>query len=91
MLHKLDVYIAERKDRIERDNEGKAKYSVNPIYHASSNRIYRLKVKALSSPKPLDTKIVEEIKYAKNRRRGMKSLIYNSDLSKIEYVRYADD
>lgn len=91
ILHKLDVYMAEKIEKVKRDNENKKGYKVNPKYHAISNKIYRQKKKIISLPKPLDNEIVSEIRNAKKQRREIKSLIYNTELSKLEYVRYADD
>ena len=91
MLHKLDVYISKKKEEIKLTNKERNGYKINPKYHSLSNKIYRLKKKALSYPKPLDKALTSEIKKAKKYRRAMKSLVYNTELTKIEYVRYADD
>nr|ATI20252.1 group II intron reverse transcriptase/maturase [Juglanconis oblonga] len=93
VLHELDIYIEELRKKYARLGMGKKPYLTNPVYHKYTMRINRLK-KVVSV---LDkTDLNYDIKKANlltqiKLRRKIKSLIANPEVTRIRYVRYADD
>lgn len=92
LLNELDVFVQGLIDSQEKENKNMKSQLPNPKYHAISMKIYRLKKKLksnLDKPARKDqyTKYIKLVK----ERRLLKSLIYNPHVSRIKYVRYADD
>lgn len=92
ILHELDQHVDNIQKEKELDNKGRKPYITNPKYHAMTMRIHRLtkKIDTTRSPDPRAT-LVTKLKTLKRERRRMKSIIPNESVTRIKYVRYADD
>jgi len=93
LLNELDKFVDNLSNTLEAESLGKKPYLPNPKYHALSMKIYRLKKKMkieLSNNKPTKDLKIKYIKLVKERRL-VKSLIHNPLVTRIKYVRYADD
>lgn len=93
VLHELDKFIATTANKLDSHSRGLKAYLKNPVYHKLTMRINRLK-KEILDLKPTDTLFAHKkklfLKDVKLRRRT-KSLIANPEVTRIKYVRYADD
>lgn len=91
VLHEFDRYIENMKDQMDTESKNLKPFVTNPNYHKLTMRINRLKKKmnALTGKELWNAKF-EYVKTVKDRRK-VKSIIPNPLVSKIKYVRYADD
>lgn len=91
ILHELDTYVESIMREHEKKNGKISPYLTNPVYHRLTMRIniQKKKMTTLSGVELYKCK-EEFIKNVKSRRR-LKSLIPNPKVTKIKYVRYADD
>lgn len=91
ILHELDKYIEQMMKRFAIECKNKKPLVPNPIYNKLTMRINRLKKKMSTlSDKDLRNAKHEYVKTIKDRRR-IKSIIPNPLVSRIKYVRFADD
>lgn len=91
ILHELDNYVEKTMYKLENGSKTLKPYANNPEYHKLTMKISRLKKKMtkLTNGALIDCK-KEYIKTVKNRRR-LKSIVPNPLVTRIKYVRYADD
>jgi len=93
VLHELDSYMEKCIANLEVISKGLKPYLTNPEYHKYTMRINRLK-KKIEEKKASGIKFEQEraeyVELVKTRRK-MKSLIPNPAVTRIKYVRYADD
>lgn len=93
VLHELDKFMANMANNLDVHSRGLKAYLKNPVYHKLSMRISRLK-KEIVNLSPSDILVATKkrlfLEGVKLRRRT-KSLMANPEVTRIKYVRYADD
>jgi group II intron reverse transcriptase/maturase len=93
ILNELDKFLHSMIIDLEKKNKGKDPYIPNPKYHALSMKIYRLKKKIKNLIMNEKDPVNEKKTYLKlvKARRLLKSTTFNPEITRIKYVRYADD
>lgn len=93
VLHELDKFVANLAESHDKRSRGLKAYLKNPVYHKLTMRINRLK-KGILELRPADALFADKkrlyLECVKLRRRT-KSLMANPEVTRIKYVRYADD
>ena len=87
VLHELDEFVQKLILEKEEANPKTKPYITNPKYHAMTMKIYRLKKKGRTLTTSDRKKLVENV----SQRRKLKSIIPNPKITRLKYVRYADD
>ena len=91
-LHDFDKYMEDIIENLDIANRGKKPYKTNPKYHALTMRIHRLSKKITATEISIERKkLLDNLKSLKSLRRKLKSIIPNSEVLSIRYIRYADD
>ena len=79
-------------ESLDKNNEGKKSYRINPKYNTLYTKIRRLSKKIDKTMDTLERKtLLKDLKGLENLRRTMKSTIPNDGYFSLKYVRYADD
>ena len=80
-LHELDLYMAHRQSQASESSRGLPTRILNPKYRSLTNLIKKCREAGAS----------DELSLAKKVRRHYRSHFPNPSVTRIEYVRYADD
>jgi group II intron reverse transcriptase/maturase len=91
VLHELDTLMGKISEEMEKSSTDLPEMTKNLLYYKYNSRIDSIKRKRIASGRPLEKESRKELRDNITARLRQPTMIPNPEVTRIRYVRYADD